>query len=222
MGKHCLQLVLTLLPLLSPYEQQFSKQTDEKNPCWAVFSIIFKMVDTTNACQLYRLLSPPARQEAIPFLFCCYVTYRIVYHIVATVSGYISYHGKMYPSRPTMRHNFWPPPMSLLHVMYHTCSNHHSVNLFHPHPKIRLQALLLLKAIGPTLTPGVSKDCDGIESKYLGWGMRAGPAAPPASCLTLTAIIPRPLSHFSFVCTPTFHKLEITLWGLKWQVYRAP
>ena len=110
----------------------------------------------------------------------------------------------------------------LLHVMYHTCSNHHSVSLFHPHPKIRLQALLLLKAIGPTLTPGVSKDCDGIESKYLGWGMRAGPAAPPASCLTLTAIIPRPLSHFSFVCTPTFHKLEITLWGLKWQVYRAP
>lgn len=118
-----------------------------------------------------------------------------------------------------MRHNFWPPPMSLLHVMYHTCSNHHSVNLFHPHPKIRLQALLLLKAIGPTLTPGVSKDCDGIESKYLGWGMRAEPAAPPASCLTLTAIIPQPLSPFSFVCTPTFHKLEIMLWGLKWQVY---
>ena len=33
MGKHCLQLVLTLLPLFSPYAWQFSEQTDEKNPC---------------------------------------------------------------------------------------------------------------------------------------------------------------------------------------------
>ena len=32
MGKHCLQLVLTLLPLFSPYAWRFSKQTDEKNP----------------------------------------------------------------------------------------------------------------------------------------------------------------------------------------------
>ena len=48
-GKHCLQLVLTLLPLFSPYARQFSKQTDEKNPCWAVFSVIFKMADSTNA-----------------------------------------------------------------------------------------------------------------------------------------------------------------------------
>ena len=58
MGKHCLQLVLTLLPLFSPYAQQFSEQTDEKNPCWAVFSVIFEMADTTNACMLpTRLVS---------------------------------------------------------------------------------------------------------------------------------------------------------------------
>ena len=31
-GKHCLQLVLTLL-LFSPYARRFSEQTDEKNPC---------------------------------------------------------------------------------------------------------------------------------------------------------------------------------------------
>ena len=42
MEKHCLQLVLTLLLLFSPYARRFSEQTDEKNPCWAVFSIIFK------------------------------------------------------------------------------------------------------------------------------------------------------------------------------------
>ena len=58
MGKHCLQLVLTLLPLFSPYARRFSKQTDKKNPCWAGFSIIFKMADTTNACVLpTRLVS---------------------------------------------------------------------------------------------------------------------------------------------------------------------
>ena len=58
MGNHCLQLVLTLLPLFSPYAGRFSEQTDEKNPCWAVFSVIFKMADTTNACVLpTRLVS---------------------------------------------------------------------------------------------------------------------------------------------------------------------
>ena len=72
--------------------RRFSKQTDEKNPCWAVFSITFKMADT-NACVLpmsaAQTLSPKARHEAIPFLFCCYVTYCIVYRIVTTVLGYI-------------------------------------------------------------------------------------------------------------------------------------
>ena len=99
MGKHCLQLVLILLPLFSPYARRFSKQTDEKNPCWAVFSVIFKMTDTTNACVLpTRLVSctdfwcPRARHEA----FCCYV----MYHIVTTVSRYVSYCGKMYRCRP--------------------------------------------------------------------------------------------------------------------------
>ena len=52
MGKHCLQIVLTLLPLFSPCTQRFSEQTDKKNPRWAVFSVIFKMADTTNACVL--------------------------------------------------------------------------------------------------------------------------------------------------------------------------
>ena len=52
MGKHCLQLVLTLLLLFSPYALRFYEQTDEKNPCWAVFSIMFKMADTRNACVL--------------------------------------------------------------------------------------------------------------------------------------------------------------------------
>ena len=113
MGKHCLQLVLTLLPLFSPYARRFSEQTDKKNPCWAVFSIIFKMADTTNACvlpacQLYRLLSLRARHEAIPFLFCCYVKYRIVYHIVTTVSGYVLYCRKMYHCRPSnFRAKIW-------------------------------------------------------------------------------------------------------------------
>ena len=63
------------------------------------------MTDTTNACVLptrlvSRLLSPRARHEAILSLFCCYVTYRIVYRIVTTVSGYVSYGGKMYRCRP--------------------------------------------------------------------------------------------------------------------------
>ena len=92
MGKHCLQLVLTLL-LFSPYAQWCAEQTDEKNLCWAVFSIIFEMVDTTNACMLpTRLVSctdfwaheQDTRQwacfvEAIPVLS-CYVTYHVLYH----------------------------------------------------------------------------------------------------------------------------------------------
>ena len=58
MGKHYLQLVLTLLPLFSLYAQRFSEQTDEKKPCRAVFSVIFKMADKTNACMLpTRLVS---------------------------------------------------------------------------------------------------------------------------------------------------------------------
>ena len=42
MGKHCFQLVLILLPHFSPYARWLSEQADEKNPCWVVFSVIFK------------------------------------------------------------------------------------------------------------------------------------------------------------------------------------
>ena len=62
MGKHCLQFMLTLLPLFSPYAWRFSGQIDEKNPCWAVFSIDW-------ACQLYRLLSPQASTKQYPSCF---------------------------------------------------------------------------------------------------------------------------------------------------------
>ena len=64
------------------------------------------MADTTNACMLPTrlvsctymiLLSPQARHEA----FCCYVTYRIVYRIMTTISRYVSYCGKMYRCRPS-------------------------------------------------------------------------------------------------------------------------
>ena len=106
MQKHCLQLVLTLLPLSSPYAQRFSEQTDKKNVCRAVFSIIFKMADTTHACFLLGLSAvqtsePMNKTRGNTFLFCCYVTYRIVHLIVTTVSGYISYCGKMYCCRPS-------------------------------------------------------------------------------------------------------------------------
>ena len=82
MGKHCLQLVLTLLPL------------------------IFKMADTTNACMLpTRLVSCTDfwahEQDTRQYPSCFVVMYRIVYHIVTTVSGYISYRRKMYRWRPT-------------------------------------------------------------------------------------------------------------------------
>ena len=52
------------------------------------------------------------RQEAIPFLFCCYVTYCIMYRIMTTVLGYISYHAKMYCCRPT---NY------VIATLYHIC-----------------------------------------------------------------------------------------------------
>ena len=96
MGKHCLQLVLTLLLLFSPFARQFSEQTDKKNQYWAVFSIIFKMVDTTNTCTLpTRLVSckdfwaheQDTRWQA------CYATYHIVYRIDNCIGG------KMYHCR---------------------------------------------------------------------------------------------------------------------------
>ena len=80
----------------SPYARRFSEQTDKKNPCWAVFSIIFKMADTTNTCVLptrlvsctdFRVHEQDTRRR-------CYVTYHIVYPIVTTVSEHVSYRGK--------------------------------------------------------------------------------------------------------------------------------
>ena len=91
MGKHCLQLVLTLLPVFSPYALRFSEQTDEKNPCWAVFNT-FKMVHTTNACLLRtRLVSyadfwaheQDTRQHYYATLLCnVYVLYQDMCRIV--------------------------------------------------------------------------------------------------------------------------------------------
>ena len=112
MGKHCLQLVLTLLPLFSPYAQRFSEQTDEKNPCWAVFSVMCYLQDGRhNKCMCASMHASMFsfnimfvieinHSIAIPFLFCCYVTYRIVYRIVTNVSGCVSYRRKMYRCRP--------------------------------------------------------------------------------------------------------------------------
>ena len=45
--------------------------------------------------------------RAIPFLF-CYVTYHIVYHIVTTVSRYVSYCEKSYRCRPKCECFYWP------------------------------------------------------------------------------------------------------------------
>ena len=109
MGKHCLQLVLTLL-LLSAYARRFSEQTDEKNPCWAVFSIIFKMADTTNACMLPTRLvictdfwahEQDTRRCCYAMLLCI-VSYRdncIWIRIIIIVE-------KIYCCRPSVDH-FW-------------------------------------------------------------------------------------------------------------------
>ena len=46
------------------------------------------------ARQPYRLLSTRAIHEAVPFLLC----------IVTTISGYVSYHAKLYHCRPSSNH----------------------------------------------------------------------------------------------------------------------
>ena len=67
--------------------------------CLALYSRWWTQMYTCFHFKLYRLLSPRARQEA----FCCYVIYCIVdvYRIVTTVSGYVSYRGKLFRCRPT-------------------------------------------------------------------------------------------------------------------------
>ena len=59
-----LLLVLTLLPLFSPYARQFSEQTDKKKSmlssvCYIVCHLEYnakRMLASTRLCQLYRLL----------------------------------------------------------------------------------------------------------------------------------------------------------------------
>ena len=80
-------------------EESDKVKLDKKNPCWAVFSVTFKMVDTTNTYVLPTRLVSVQTSDAHE-AFCCYATYRIVYHIMTTVSGYVSYRGKMYCCRP--------------------------------------------------------------------------------------------------------------------------
>ena len=111
MGKYCLLLVLTLFPHFSPYARQFSKQTDKKNPCWAVFSIIYSRWWTQQTCVLPIVgLSTVQTSESTsetwgntPLVLLLCNDYGIVYGIVATVSGYVSYHGKLYCCRPTYK-----------------------------------------------------------------------------------------------------------------------
>ena len=74
----------------STYAQRFSEQTDEKNPCLAVFSVVFKMADT-NA----RVLPMSAVQTTEPTSE-TRGDGHVMYRIVTTVSGYISYRGEMY------------------------------------------------------------------------------------------------------------------------------
>ena len=98
-----LQLVLTLLPLMhGDFPNKLTRKIHAEQ-CLALYSRWWTPTHACFQCQLYRLLSPRARHKAIPFLFCCYVMYCIVYRIVTTVSGYVSYRGKMYCCRPSWR-----------------------------------------------------------------------------------------------------------------------
>ena len=93
MGKHCLQLVVTLLPLM--HGNFSNKLTRKIHAAQLVFSIIFKMVDT-NACMLpmsaVQTSEPMSKTRGNTLLV---LLLRIVYCIVTTVSGYLSYRGKM-------------------------------------------------------------------------------------------------------------------------------
>ena len=94
MGKHCLQLVLTLLLLHGDFPNKLMRKIHAEQ-CLALYSRLGLSAVQT---------SQPARHTAIPFLFCRCVMYCIMYHIVTTVSGYVSYCGKMYRCRPTVYH----------------------------------------------------------------------------------------------------------------------
>ena len=92
MGKHCLQLVLTPLPLMHGNFPNKLTRKIHGEQCLALYSRWRTPTHACFQCQLYRLLSPWARYKAIPFFFCCYV----MYCIVTTVSyRIVLYRGKM-------------------------------------------------------------------------------------------------------------------------------
>ena len=85
MGKHCLQVVLTLLLLFSPYVRRFYEQTDEKNPCWD------GLVSRTDFW---------AHEQDMRQYPSCFV----VMYCDNWLSGYVSYHAKLYHCRPSSNH----------------------------------------------------------------------------------------------------------------------
>ena len=62
----------------STYARRFSIQADEKNPCWAVFSIIFKMADTN--VYVLPFSAVWAHEQDKKLLLLCNVSYRVSYH----------------------------------------------------------------------------------------------------------------------------------------------
>ena len=84
-----LLLVLTLFPLLSPYARRFSEQTDEKNPCWAVFVVSAILNIMLNACVLQlgfvSCTDFWAHEEDTRRFVLCNVSYRDI------VSGIVSW-----------------------------------------------------------------------------------------------------------------------------------
>ena len=83
---------------------QFSEQTDTKNPCGAVFSVIFKMADTTNTCVLpTRLVSCMSKtwgDRHACFAVKCNLSYPASYRDSCIRILYVSYRGEMYRCRP--------------------------------------------------------------------------------------------------------------------------
>ena len=82
MGKHYLRLD-------SPYAWRFSKLTRKIHA-----EIGLSAVQTSEP-------TSKTRGNTLLVLLLCNVMYRIVYRIVTTVSGYVSFRGKMYRCRPT-------------------------------------------------------------------------------------------------------------------------
>ena len=107
MGKHCLQLELILLPLFNPYARQFSKQTDEKYPYWAVFSVIQEGGHNKHSFQLGLSAVPTSEPttktwgNTLLVLLLHNVSYRVSYRDNC-IGIRIVDRGKMYHCRPTL------------------------------------------------------------------------------------------------------------------------